>query len=172
MRSNRRQTNSKRFQRANQRRFTLESLEARRLLTTNIGIVRTDGTDLLQWKLDNEPLLGTRNTAAEISFAYGLKSGAPGAGVNGNDAVLAGDMSGVGFDQAWAVRRIGSTLQWRGDTDRDTTQEYLFRFGVSPSTPLTADLNGDGFDDLIAVLGDGASLQWHVHCWQIHLVLH
>ncbi len=49
------------------------------------------------------------------------------------------------------TRDFAGALQWLGDTDRDTDQEYLFRFGLAGFTSLVADMNGDGVDDAVAV---------------------
>ncbi len=152
-----------------------EGLEDRALLTVNIGVARPDLVNspfLLDQYLDNEPLTGGRDANPEISFEYGFSSSAVGAGsfdgVNlASDLTLAGDFSGTGFDQVVTARGINATgaLQWLGDTDRDTTQEYLFRFGLQDFTPLIADMNGDGHDDAIAVDTDTVSglNEWYIH---------
>ncbi|MEJ7590090.1 MAG: hypothetical protein WKF77_00925 [Planctomycetaceae bacterium] len=58
---------------------------------------------------------------------------------------------------------MSGALQWLGDTDRDTTQEYLFRFGLAGDKSLIGDLNGDGYDDVVAVRVNGGFLDWYVH---------
>ena len=146
----------------------IEPLRKRQLLAAdiNIGAVRPGGGDLLQQLLDTEPLQGSRDTNAEIQFDYGLNSTAPAAGTTGDDIALAGDFSGVGFDQVVVTRGLpGGALQWLGDTDRDTDEEYLFRFGLNTFTPLIADMNGDGIDDAVAVDTSTTSnlLEWYVH---------
>ncbi len=133
----------------------IERLESRVLLATNIGAVRpnlADSNDLLQHFLDTQPL-ATGDANAEITFHYGFSATSNnGVGLQGfDDYALAGDLSGIGFDQSVVVRPQGGALQWLGDTDRDTTQEYLFRFGLADMVPLIADMNGDGTDDIIAV---------------------
>ena len=59
-------------------------------------------------------------------------------------------------------RNNGAALQWLGDIDRDTTEEFLFRFGLNGDQALVADMNGDGFDDAIAVRANGGFLDWYV----------
>ena len=101
---------------------------------------------------------------AEITFEYGLKSGAAGAGTTGNDIALAGDFNGVGFDQAVVARGLpGGQLLWLGDTDRDTTDEYQFLFGLNTDTPLIGDFNGDGYDDVAVIRENVGFLDWYVH---------
>ena len=164
----RKQKQRQRNHRKRIRRLRMEPLERRLLLATNIGAVRPSSTDpfLLLQLLDTEPLTGPRNPADEIRFQYGHSSATPG-GVGLDDVALTGDLSGIGFDQAITVRQIGGALQFLGDTDRDTDQEYLFRFGLSSFTPFIADMNGDGHDDIITVDTDTASdlLEWYVHLW-------
>ncbi len=147
----------------------IERLESRVLLATNIGAVRpnlADSNDLLQHFLDTQPL-ATGDANAEITFHYGFSATSNnGVGLQGfDDYALAGDLSGIGFDQSVVVRPQGGALQWLGDTDRDTTQEYLFRFGLADMVPLIADMNGDGTDDIIAVDTTTTSnlLEWYVH---------
>jgi hypothetical protein len=152
----------------------MQSLEDRMLLTVNIGVARPDLLNspfLMDQYLDNEPLTGARDANAEISFEYGFRSASdidPGPGYTPqgfHDTILAGDFSGIGFDQIVAVRPNGAALQWLGDTDRDTTQEYLFRFGLDDMTPLIADMNDDGVDDAIAVDTSTVSglNEWYIH---------
>ena len=158
-----------RFRHQLRRQLRYELLEARQLLATNIGAVRPDLVNapyLLDQYLDTQSLSGPRDANPEISFEYGFSSSAVGAGTTGNDSARAGDLSGVGFDQVVVVRGLtGGALQWLGDTDRDTTQEYLFRFGLNDMKPLIADMNGDGTDDVIAVDTTTTSdlLEWYVH---------
>tara|TARA_R110002049_G_scaffold50370_3_gene143006 strand:+ start:3222 stop:21794 length:18573 start_codon:yes stop_codon:yes gene_type:complete len=152
------------------RKPSLEPLKRRRLLAAeiNIGVVRPGGGDLLQQLLDTQPLSGRTagDENPEIAFDYGFNSTAPAAGTTGDDLAMAGDFSGIGFDQVVVARGLpGGALQWLADTDRDTTEEYLFRFGLDTFTPLIADMNGDGHDDIIAVLDTGARLDWYVHYW-------
>ncbi|MCA9062811.1 MAG: autotransporter-associated beta strand repeat-containing protein, partial [Planctomycetaceae bacterium] len=141
-------------------------LDPRLMLTVNIGVSRPDLVNspfLMDQFLDNEPLTGPRNASEEISFEYGFSSAHVAATVD--DTILAGDFSGIGFDQIVAVRGFGGALQWLGDTDRDTTQEYLFRFGLDDMVPLIADMNGDGYDDVIAVDTTTVSgfNEWYIH---------
>lgn len=117
-----------------------ETLETRVLMATNIGAVRPDtafDNDLLAHYLDNEALVGG-NSSPEITFHYGFSATSHnGVGPQGfNDFALAGDFSKTGFDNSIVVRPFEGALQWLGDTDRDTTQEHLFRFGLSDMTPL------------------------------------
>ncbi len=147
-----------------------ESLEERKLMAVNIAAVRPDvahPNDLLQHYLDTQPL-ATGDASAEITFHYGFSSSSNnGVGPQGvDDYARAGDLSGLGFDQSIVIRPTGGDLQWLGDTDRDTTQEYQFRFGTSAMTPLVADMNGDGIDDVIAVdRTNGANnlMDWYIH---------
>ena len=147
----------------------IETLEIRALLaSTNIAAVRPDLVNspfLLEQYLDTDPLGGPRDSAHEITFDFGFSSISVGAGTLGNDIARAGDLSGVGYDQSVVVRGVSGALQWLGDTDRDTTQEYLFRFGLSDMTPLIADMNSDGYDDVIAVDRTTVSglNEWYVH---------
>ncbi|WP_145944014.1 LamG-like jellyroll fold domain-containing protein [Fuerstiella marisgermanici] len=143
-----------------------EGLEDRALLTVNIGVARPDTVNapfLMDQYLDNEPLDGGRDANPEISFEYGFSASHASATVD--DTILAGDFSGLGFDQIVSVRGVATALQWLGDTDRDTDQEYLFRFGLDNFVPLIADMNGDGIDDAVAV--DTSTLsggnEWYVH---------
>jgi PKD domain/PA14 domain len=142
--------------------MVIEPMEARRLLTTELGVVRPSAGEALTWELSSQLL---SSPIVNHSFAYGLKAGAPGAGAGGNDFARAGDLSGVGFDQVIAIRSSGPTLQWHGDTDRDLGTEYLFRFGSFDTTPLVADMNGDGIDDVIAVdtITSSTLNEWFVH---------
>ena len=143
-----------------------ERLEERAMLTINIGVARPDLVNspfLMDQFLDNEPLTGGRDANPEISFEYGFSASHVAA--TQDDMILAGDFSGLGFDQVVAVRPFAGALQWLGDTDRDTDQEYLFRFGLSDFTPLIADMNGDGIDDAIAVDTTTVSglNEWYIH---------
>lgn len=136
------------------------------MLTVNIGVARPDLVNspfLMDQFLDNEPLTGGRDANPEISFEYGFSASHVAA--TQDDMILAGDFSGLGFDQVVAVRPFAGALQWLGDTDRDTDQEYLFRFGLSDFTPLIADMNGDGIDDAIAVDTTTVSglNEWYIH---------
>jgi hypothetical protein len=148
----------------------VEVLEVRTLLSsTNIAAVRpdlADANDLLAHYLDTEVLTGG-NSSPEITFHFGFSTTSNnGGGPQGfNDFALAGDFSGVGFDQSVVARPFAGAVQWLGDTDRDTTQEYLFRFGLSDMTPLIADMNADGYDDAIAVDRTTVSglNEWYVH---------
>lgn len=149
---------------------TFESLEERKLMAVNIGAVRPDlsfANDLLVQHLDTQPLAGPRDSNPEISFHFGFSASSDnGSGPQGfDDYALSGDLSGVGFDQVIVARPFEGALQWLGDTDRDTSQEYLFRFGLADMTPLIADMNGDGIDDVIAVDTTTTSnlLEWYVH---------
>lgn len=153
------------------RRLQIEQVEIRRLLAgdVNIGAVRPDTAftnNLLAHYLDTQPL-ATGDANPEITFHYGFSATSNnGVGLQGfNDTALAGDLSGVGYDQSVVVRPLAGALQWLGDTDRDTTQEYLFRFGLADMTPLIADMNGDGIDDAVAVDTTTGSnlLEWYVH---------
>ena len=152
------------------RRLLLQQLEKRAMWAADLtlGVVRPDGGILLDQFLDQDTIANSLpNATPEISFKFGVNSTAPQAGTTGNDMALAGDLSGVGYDQVIVARGlpgVGSALQWLGDTDRDTTQEYIFRFGLNDMTPLIADMNGDGIDDVIAVDRDAVSglNEWYV----------
>ncbi len=149
-----------------QRDHDYNLLEARHLLAgvdTMIGVARADALSpgLIGILLDNESLSGTRNETHEIDFSYGLSA---------SDTIVAGDLSGLGFNQVIAVRDSnlgvpgdGGVLQWFGDTDRDVVEEYSFRFGLDTDTALIGDLNGDGIDDAVAVRPSGGFLNWYVH---------
>ena len=154
--------------RLRRQKMQLEALESRLMLTVNVGVARPDLVNapyLLDQYLDTQPLTGGRDANPEISFEYGFSSGHASAGTTGNDWALAGDFSGIGFDQVVVARGLaGGALQWLGDTDRDTDQEYLFRFGLNDMTPLIADMNGDGIDDAVVVDTTTTSnlLEWYV----------
>ena len=152
-------------QRTNARRdHDYNLLEPRQLLAgldTMIGAARPNALTpgLVGILLDNESLSGTRNTDDEIRFDYGLSA---------SDTIIAGDLSGLGFDQVIAVRdsdggNPGSELQWFGDTDRDVVEEYSFRFGLDTDIALIGDMNGDGIDDAVAVRPSGGFLNWYIH---------
>src|SRR6056297_95582 len=150
------------------RSLRFEHVEARRLLAAeiNIGVARSDsGSNTLTQFLDTQSLAGrgAGDETHEIQFEFGLETGAAGAGPV-DDVVVAGDLSGVGFDQVVAVRQNGVELQWYADTDRDTDEEYLFRFGDAGDIPLIADMNGDGIDDVIVVDTATTSnlLEWEI----------
>ena len=135
-------------------------LESRHLLAglnTMVGTISNTAVQgnagVIDVFLDNESLTGTRDTTHEIFFDYGVSG----------DTFVAGDLSGLGFDQIIATRNNGGALQWLGDTDRDTNQEYLFRFGLAGDIPLVADFNGDGYDDVAAVRASGGFLDWYLH---------
>lgn len=146
-----------------------ELLETRALLTVNIGAVRPDlafANDLLAHYLDNQ-VLTSGDASPEITFHYGFSATSDnGSGPQGfNDFALAGDFSKTGFDNSIVVRPFAGALQWLGDTDRDSTQEHFFRFGLSDMTPLIADMNGDRVDDVIVVdrsTGSGLN-EWYIH---------
>ena len=144
----------------------VEVLEVRTLLSsTNIAAVRpdvADPNDLMQYLLDTDPLSGARDATQEIDFHFGFSSTSPG-GTGVDDQTLVGDFNGVGFDQAVTTRTIAGALQWLGDSDRDTTDEYRFRFGLAGDRSLIGDLNGDGYDDVVAVRSSGGFRDWYVH---------
>ncbi|MEM9828114.1 MAG: LamG-like jellyroll fold domain-containing protein, partial [Planctomycetota bacterium] len=142
----------------------VETLTKRQLLAANLGAVTETAADTLTVDLDTQSLAGTRDANAEVTFQYGLRSGAVGAGTGGTDVLLAGDLSGAGFDQVIAVRQVDGVLQFLGDTDRDTGDEYRFRFGSADFTPLIADMNADGIDDIVVVDTQTPSnlLEWYV----------
>ena len=106
----------------------VEVLEVRTLLSaTNIAAVRPDtgfANNLLAHYLDTEVLTGG-NSSPEITFHFGFSTTSNnGVGLQGfNDFALAGDFSGVGFDQSVVARPFAGAVQWLGDTNRDTTQE-------------------------------------------------
>ena len=142
------------------RKLQMEQLLARKLLAAdvNLGIVRPDAAhfnDLQQFKLDT-----TGDATPESEFHFGFSVNSAGS-LGVADVTLVGDFDNVGFDQAVAVRQVAGQLEWFGDTDRDTDQEYHFTFGTDTDTPLIADMNGDGYDDVIAV--DTTTMTWYVH---------
>ena len=144
----------------------VEVLEVRTLLSsTNIASVRpdlADSNDLMQYLLDTDPLSGPRDATQEIDFHFGFSATSVGSsGVD--DRALVGDFNDLGFDQAITTRSVAGAVQWLGDTDRDTTQEYLFRFGLAGDMSLIGDLNGDGYDDVVAVRSSGGFRDWYVH---------
>ncbi|MGB7347142.1 MAG: autotransporter-associated beta strand repeat-containing protein, partial [Pirellulaceae bacterium] len=148
------------------RRLRIEDLEKRQLLAgdIHIGAVRPDPATPfnMQFLLDDDPLVGTRDASEEISFKFGHSANTPG-GVGLNDVTLVGDFNNIGFDQAVTVRQLLGGLEWFGDTDRDTDEEYNFRFGLIGDTPLIGDFNGDGYDDIAAVRPNSGFLDWYVH---------
>ncbi len=48
------------------------------------------------------------------------------------------------------------------DTDRDTTAEYLFQFGLANDIPLAGNLDGQYGDDLAVVRNSGGGFEWYV----------
>ena len=125
----------------------IEGLRRRQLLAADmIAVARPDAGTLLDHFVDTEPLVDNALATNDLDFKFGFNSTAP--GVSANDQIVVGDWSGLGFDQAGAVREVGITSQFLLDTDRDTTNEYLFRFGSNTDTAIAGDFNGDGFTDV------------------------
>ena len=150
------------------RRLQMETMEKRRLLAADvhIGAVRPDAATPfnMEYLLDDDPLSGgARDAGSEISFKFGHSANTPG-GVGLTDVTLVGDFNNIGFDQAVTVRQLGGALEWYGDTDRDTDQEYNFRFGLVGDIPLIGDFNGDGYDDVAVARNDTfGNFDWFVH---------
>ena len=135
----------------------------RTLLATNIASVRPDaGAQLLRHYLDTDPLVGTRDAGDEYNFLFGHSAATPG-GAGVNDVAVAGNWSALGFDTSGSARNFAGARQWLLDTDRDTTQEYLFRFGLAGDTPRAGNLNGSGADDVVVVRANAGALEWYVH---------
>ncbi len=149
---------------AHKRSFAIEVLESRQLLATNIGAVRPDTgspNQLLQYLLDSGNLTGTISSSPELNFRFGLSAGSTGSDGT-NDESIVGDWGRLGFDQAGSVRNNGGLRQFWLDTDRDTDQEYLFRFGQTDDTVLVGNFDGLFGDDIAVVRNSGGFKLWEV----------
>lgn len=172
---------SKRRSRKVRHNNDLESLEPRVVLSAspgtvsplaNLGYVADDGPlQTIHLNTDNDP-------QGDNPFKYSFGSASPHYGGR-NHTILAGDFDGDGVDTVVAVEEVpfyetGNLhepvhLRWLIDDDRDTTDEFRFRFGLVGDIPLVGDMNGDGIDDAIAVRrgtvpvnGSLAAMTWYV----------
>ena len=74
---------------------------------------------------------------------------------NIDDVPIVGDWSGRGYTDVGAIQQgSGGLHRFLLDTDRDTTEEYRFRFGFQTDTTVIGNYDGQ-FGDDIAVVRDG-----------------
>ena len=161
--------------------FNLESLEPRVVLSAspgtlsplaNLGYVADDGPlQTIHLNTDDDP-------QGDDPFKYSFGSSSPHYGGKAH-TILSGDFDGDGDDTVVAAEEVpyfetGDLqtkvhLRWLIDDNRDTTDEFRFRFGLVGDIPLVGDMNGDGIDDAIVVRagtvpvnGPLAAMTWYI----------
>ncbi len=141
------------------RRPLMQLLEKRQMWAADtLAVARPDASNLLDHFVDLNPPVNGQLATNDITFKYGFNSTEP--SVASDDQVFAGDWNGLGFDQVGVARHLGGETHVFLDSDRDTDQEYYFKFSPGTGSVFAGDFNGDSFTDVGVVIGNSISLTY------------